>query len=167
MNTQHTLMDSPVGPLTLVARGDALAGLYMIDHKHATLSIGERVAADAVPVLRETIRQLTEYFEHRRNAFDLPLAATGTPFQRAVWAELARIPFGETCAYADLARALDRPKASRAVGTANGRNPISIIVPCHRVVGRDGTLHGYAGGVRIKQWLLAHEAGLVPTTRSS
>ena len=157
MNTQHTLLDSPVGPLTLVARGDALAGLYMVDHKHVKVALGERVPADAVPVLRETIRQLTEYFEHRRTAFDLPLTSSGTPFQQAVWAELARIPFGETRAYADLARALDRPQAFRAVGTANGRNPISIIVPCHRVVGRDGTLHGYGGGVRVKEWLLEHE----------
>lgn len=109
-------------------------------------------------MLRRAAAQLGEYFSGRRRDFDLPLAPVGTPFQRSAWRALAGIPFGETRTYAQQAQTLGRPTATRAVGAANGRNPISIVVPCHRVVGRDGRLTGYAGGVETKAWLLAHEA---------
>lgn len=107
--------------------------------------------------LGEARRQLTEYFAGRRRAFDLPLAAGGTLFQQRVWDALRRIPYGETISYGELARRIGRPTASRAVGAANGRNPIAIVVPCHRVIGADGTLIGYGGGLPVKEALLALE----------
>lgn len=155
MITRH--MDSPLGRITLLARDGALTGIYLPAQPHPDGEPGHE------PVLAEAIRQLAEYFERRRTTFDLPIAVDGTPFQRAVWGELARIPYGETRAYSDLALALDRPRAARAVGTANGQNPISIVVPCHRVLGRDGRLHGYAGGEDAKRWLLAHELASILT----
>jgi methylated-DNA-[protein]-cysteine S-methyltransferase len=108
-------------------------------------------------VLARAATQLREYFAGERRLFDLPLAPDGTGFQRLVWAALEQIPYGVTRSYGELARAIGRPAASRAVGTANSRNPISIIVPCHRVIGANGALTGYAGGMRAKQWLLDHE----------
>lgn len=113
---------------------------------------------DALP---EVTQQLREYFDGERTVFDLPLNPVGTEFQRSVWSEMAAIPYGETLTYGDIAAALGRPSASRAVGTAVGRNPISIVVPCHRVVGSSGKLVGYAGGVDRKEYLLAHERGLM------
>lgn len=112
-------------------------------------------------------RQLAEYFAGNRQAFDLKLAPQGTPFQRAVWRALGEIPFGTTCCYADIARRIGRPTAVRAVGAANGRNPVAIVVPCHRVIGRDGSLTGYAGGLDRKRWLLEHEGVALPFTGSS
>ena len=109
------------------------------------------------PLTQEAVAQLSAYFAGRRRNFDLPLAPRGTPFQTTVWAQLQLIPFGETCAYGDIARRLDNPKAVRAVGAANGRNPIAVIIPCHRVIGNNGTLTGYAGGLDRKAWLLQHE----------
>jgi methylated-DNA-[protein]-cysteine S-methyltransferase len=108
-------------------------------------------------VLDETARQLREYFAGTRQTFDLPLAPRGSGFQELVWQTLLKIPFGETWSYGQLAKHIGRPSASRAVGTANGANPISIIVPCHRVIGANGTLTGYGGGLPAKRWLLAHE----------
>lgn len=151
-----TDMDSPLGRLRLVARGGALAGVYLPDHRRGVPNAGHREPGE--PVLVAAARQLAEYFDKRRTTFDLPFHAEGTPFQRAVWTELAAIPYGETRAYSELARAIGRPRASRAVGAANGQNPLSIIVPCHRVLGLDGRLHGYAGGEAAKRWLLDHEA---------
>jgi methylated-DNA-[protein]-cysteine S-methyltransferase len=110
-------------------------------------------------------RQLAEYFAGHRRVFDLPLAPRGTPFQRAVWQALGTIPFGGTCSYADVAERIGRPGAARAVGAANGRNPIAIIVPCHRVIGRDGSLTGYAAGLARKRRLLDHEGVLPPLRR--
>lgn len=107
----------------------------------------------------ETVRQLREYFDGSRTRFDLPLAPEGTPFQKAVWEELARIPFGQRVSYGELARRIGRPRAIRAVGAANGANPIAIVIPCHRVIGSDGSLTGYGGGLPIKRWLLDHERG--------
>lgn len=126
---------------------------------------GAAAGQDAAParvqarraLLQETARQLDQYFARQRQSFDLPLAAQGTPFQCEVWQGLCRIPYGETWHYAQLAHEIARPRAVRAVGAANGRNPLSIIVPCHRVIGRDGTLTGYAGGLERKQFLLALE----------
>jgi methylated-DNA-[protein]-cysteine S-methyltransferase len=109
-------------------------------------------------VLARAATQLAEYFAGARRVFDVPLAPRGTDFQQGVWRELARIPYGETRSYGELARVLGRPSASRAVGAANGKNPISILVPCHRVIAGSGALTGYAGGLDAKRWLLAHEA---------
>ena len=148
-------VDSPIGELTVVAADGALVGLYMTGHRPTPdpESFGERVD-DALPA---ATAQLAEYFAGERTAFDLPLAPRGTAFQQAVWAALRDIPYGETRSYGELAAALGRPGASRAVGLANGRNPISIVVPCHRVVGAGGKLTGYAGGMERKSWLLALE----------
>lgn len=110
-----------------------------------------------MPVLVETARQLAAYFAGERQVFDLPLAPEGTAFQQMVWTALTKIPFGETRTYGQQAALIRRPSASRAVGAANGKNPIGIIVPCHRVIGTNGTLTGYAGGLAMKQWLLEHE----------
>lgn len=155
MTRTHTIVDSPIGPITLVADGTALACLYL-DVKRYPDDLGHTDAGDST-VLREAERQLAEYFAGERTAFDLPLAADGTPFQRRVWAALCDIPYGETISYGELARRIGRPTASRAVGLANGRNPISIVVPCHRVIGSSGKLVGYGGGLDRKHTLLELE----------
>jgi len=150
-----TEIPSPIGRLQLRIRGDALTGLFMEEHRH----LPERPAdakSDAAP-FRDAITQLEEYFAGERREFSLPLAAEGTDFQREVWRGLAAIPYGVTLSYGQLALAIGRPRAVRAVGLANGRNPISIIVPCHRVIGQSGKLTGYGGGLPRKEWLLAHE----------
>jgi methylated-DNA-[protein]-cysteine S-methyltransferase len=156
--TSYAKVDSPVGPLTLVADGDELIGVYF---ENAAL------AANAAPPpgwvrderrLRPAATQLAEYFAGQRTRFDLPLAPRGTPFQRTVWEALLAIPHGETTSYGDLARAIGRPTASRAVGAANGRNPLSIVIPCHRVIGADGSMTGYGGEISRKRVLLDLEA---------
>lgn len=158
--TTHTLtMDSPLGAMRLTAAGDALAGIWFPDQA-GTPDLGGAADGARHPVLVATRRQLREWFDGQRRTFDLPLATSGTPFQRRVWAALREIPFGETWTYTQLARRAGRPAAMRAAGAANGRNPFSIVVPCHRVVGADGTLTGYAGGLVAKAWLLAHERRL-------
>jgi methylated-DNA-[protein]-cysteine S-methyltransferase len=155
MTTFFTTSASPVGPLLLVSQGAGLQGIYFEGHAR-----GPRVANDwvndAAP-FDDVVRQLAEYFAGTRARFDLPLAPQGTPFQRAVWSALTAIPFGETIPYAELARRVGRPGSARAVGHANARNPISIVVPCHRVIGSDGSLTGYAGGEETKRRLLALE----------
>ena len=153
----HT-MPSPVGRLTLVASDSGLAAVLWEkdDPKRVPLAIvGEN---GNHPVLREAERQLQDYFAGRRTSFDLPLDFHGTDFQKRVWAQLLAIPFGQTRSYGEIARALGNPGASRAVGAANGRNPISIIAPCHRVIGASGKLTGFAGGLEAKAHLLALEA---------
>ena len=153
--TAHTVVGSPIGPLTLVDEDGALAGLYLHEQRHlpAPGRFGPR--DDGVqPALRE---QLSAYFAGDLREFDVPLARTGTPFQQAVWAALREVPYGTTCTYGDLAAALGRPTAVRAVGAANGRNPRCLVVPCHRVVGSGGALTGYAGGLERKAFLLALE----------
>ncbi|WP_180686907.1 methylated-DNA--[protein]-cysteine S-methyltransferase [Streptomyces gossypiisoli] len=154
---QHTVIDSPYGPLTLVAEDGVLCGLYMTDQRHrpAEETFGER---DETP-FGETIDQLTAYFGGELKEFTLELRLNGTPFQRTVWDQLRRIPYGETRSYGELAEALGNPSASRAVGLANGKNPIGIIVPCHRVIGASGSLTGYGGGLERKQRLLDFERG--------
>jgi methylated-DNA-[protein]-cysteine S-methyltransferase len=148
-------LDSPVGPLLLLGDGRALTGLYMGEHKHLPpLPAGCR--RDDKP-FREARAQLRAYFAGTRTEFDLPLRSAGSPFQQSVWRGLREIPFGQTESYGALAKRLGNANASRAVGLANGRNPISIIVPCHRVVGATGALTGYGGGLGRKRWLLAHE----------
>ncbi|MFF3619759.1 methylated-DNA--[protein]-cysteine S-methyltransferase [Streptomyces sp. NPDC002467] len=157
---QHTVVDSPYGPLTLVATEGVLSGLYMTGQRHrpAEESFGERVAASEEP-FPEVVRQLTAYFAGKRTSFDLPLRLEGTEFQRSVWDQLVRIPYGETWSYGELAARLGKPGASRAVGLANGKNPVGIIVPCHRVIGASGGMTGYGGGLDRKVRLLDFESG--------
>jgi methylated-DNA-[protein]-cysteine S-methyltransferase len=149
-------IDSPLGPLRLVADEGALTGVYLPSQTAPAARPGQ------TPVLARAAAQLAEYFAGARRDFDVPLAPRGTGFQERVWRELARIPYGETRSYGELARAIGRPSASRAVGAANGKNPISILVPCHRVIAGSGALTGYAGGLDAKRWLLAHEARWAP-----
>ncbi len=167
--TWYDVVDSPAGRLALTCdeRG-ALTGLYLLDAGERSASLRpewqQRPSGDSgFGVFDKAAEQLGEYFAGARTEFDLPLAPRGTPFQLAVWAALAAIPYGRTVSYGDIAVALGKsPVASRAVGLANGRNPISIIVPCHRVIGADGSLTGYGWGVDRKQWLLRHEGALNP-----
>lgn len=156
----HTLVDSPVGPLTLVDEDGALAGLYMHGQRHLPASAPFGPRDDRV--LAEARAQLDAYFAGTLQEFALPLATTGTPFQQQVWAALREVPYGSTCTYSDLAAAVGRPRAVRAVGAANGRNPVCLVVPCHRVVGSGGSLTGYAGGLERKAFLLALEQGRRP-----
>ncbi|WP_404312630.1 methylated-DNA--[protein]-cysteine S-methyltransferase [Agrococcus terreus] len=158
----HTTIDTPIGTLTIVAGEAGLTSITMEDHRPAPdeATWGERDDAPAAgSPLAEAAAQLRAYFAGDRTAFALPLAEVGTPFQRRVWAALAEIPFGETRTYGWIAERIGQPTAVRAVGLANGRNPFSIVVPCHRVVGSTGQLTGYAGGVERKRHLLDHERG--------
>ncbi len=142
---------TPVGPITLTKSNEALTAAYL-DNLVPTLDARRDKGAFA-----DEIRQLDEYFAGERTRFDLRLAPRGTPFQERVWKALVAIPFGRTASYGEIAHAIGNPTASRAVGAANGKNPIAIIVPCHRIIGSSGSLVGYAGGLPRKKWLLAHE----------
>jgi len=155
------IKESPVGEILLTGDGRSLTGLYLKGQKHFPTQTAEWTESDSAQPFADVKQQLSEYFSNQRQSFNLPLAAKGTEFQQTVWQLLPDIPYGETVSYGSLAHKLDKPSASRAVGAANGRNPISIIVPCHRVVASNGKLTGYAGGVDKKQWLLAHEQGLL------
>jgi methylated-DNA-[protein]-cysteine S-methyltransferase len=159
----YTHHRSPVGQLTIVASD---AGLH-------SLALPNQPSARACPepgwhrdrhAAREVLRQLDSYFAGELQQFELPLSPRGTPFQRGVWDRLLTIGYGQTCSYGTIASALGKPNAARAVGAANGSNPIAIIVPCHRVIGGDGRLTGYAGGLDAKRWLLDHEAIHLTTT---
>jgi len=151
-------MASPVGVLTLAATDEGLAAILWENDRRGRVPLN-LVAEDARhPVLLEAERQLNEYFGGSRTAFDLPLDASGTPFQRRVWDALMSIPFGETRSYAEIARQIGSPSAVRAVGAANGRNPLSIVTPCHRVIASSGALTGFAGGLDVKARLLRLEA---------
>jgi methylated-DNA-[protein]-cysteine S-methyltransferase len=152
-------VQSPIGRLLLTSDGSALTGLYMEPSRKSQSTEGWTEAAGSAP-LAAAERQLREYFAGTRREFDLPLRWQGTVFQSRVWRELTVIPFGQTWSYGQLAKRIGKPGASRAVGLANGQNPISIVVPCHRVIGADGSLTGYGGGLERKQWLLAHEGVL-------
>ncbi|GGL81168.1 methylated-DNA--protein-cysteine methyltransferase [Streptomyces fumigatiscleroticus] len=157
---QHTVTDSPYGPLTLVAEDGVLCGLYMTEQRHRPPqeSFGERDDS----ILGEAAEQLRAYFQGELREFTVELRLAGTPFQRSVWDRLRKIPYGETRTYGQLADDLGTPTASRAVGLANGKNPVGIIVPCHRVVGADGSLTGYGGGLDRKRRLLEFERGERP-----
>jgi methylated-DNA-[protein]-cysteine S-methyltransferase len=155
----ETRIDSPLGPLRLLADERGLRGLYMQRHQGEPLASGSEDTPEH-PILSSAVQQLREYFAGNRRVFELPLAAEGTEFQQRVWQALMALEFGQTCSYGELARAIGQPSASRAVGAANGRNPLSIVVPCHRVIGSDGSLTGYGGGEANKRWLLEHEARL-------
>ncbi|WP_316529594.1 methylated-DNA--[protein]-cysteine S-methyltransferase [Kitasatospora brasiliensis] len=158
----HVVVDSPYGPLTLVAEGSELVGLCMEGQRHRPeeSTFGVRLPEPDQAPFAETALQLEEYFAGRRDAFDLPLKLHGTEFQKLVWAALCEIPYGQTWTYGELAVHLGRPTGARAVGLANGKNPIGVIVPCHRVIGSDGSLTGYGGGLHRKQLLLEHERAL-------
>jgi methylated-DNA-[protein]-cysteine S-methyltransferase len=148
---------SPVGRLKLVASGKGLAAILWEDDDPKRVRLGELVEDADHPVLREAERQLDEYFAGQRTEFSIALDMAGTDFQTQVWRALLTIPFGETRSYADIARQIGNPKACRAVGAANGRNPLSIIAPCHRAIGSNGALTGFAGGLDAKRFLLALE----------
>ena len=152
----HTIVDSPLGPLTLVATDGVLSALYMDAQRYLPdeATFGERRDTG----FEEATRQLAEYFAGRRTRFSVKLAPQGTPFQRKVWKAIRAVGFGRTIAYAELARRAGRPGSARAAGAATGRNPIGVIVPCHRIVGSNGSLTGYAGGLAKKRKLLALEA---------
>jgi methylated-DNA-[protein]-cysteine S-methyltransferase len=160
--TYYTTMPSPIDDLLLVSDGDALTGLYMEQSRNGRV-VEAAWKRDPGP-FREAVRRLRAYFEGELRLFDLPIRLQGTEFQQVVWAALRALRLGERVSYGELARRIGRPSASRAVGLANGRNPISIIVPCHRVIGAGGSLTGFGGGLGRKQWLLEHEASLVPDT---
>jgi len=154
MTTLYTEMTSPLGKLMLTAESGSLTGVHFPGQKHDRPRQPDWRRADDSPALAKARAQLDEYFEGRRKAFDLPLEPHGTPFQKAVWRALLAVPFGATSTYGTIAAAIRKPSAVRAVGAAIGANPIGIVVPCHRVIGRDGSLTGYAGGLDRKAKLL-------------
>jgi methylated-DNA-[protein]-cysteine S-methyltransferase len=153
------IVDSPAGRLRITATASGLASLSFVGERAAE-SVTWEQGAKTARILRETAHQLSEYFERKRRDFKLPLAPRGTEFQLAVWRGLRRIPYGTTISYGELARRLGNPESVRAVAAANGANPIAIIVPCHRVIGADGSLTGYGGGLRAKKLLLELEHGI-------
>jgi methylated-DNA-[protein]-cysteine S-methyltransferase len=163
--TLYTTFDSPIGELLLVGDGRALRGLHMIEGRRPLAPRDDWTEA-AAP-FDDVRAQLEEYFDGRRTSFDVPLALDGTPFQRSVWRALQEIPYGETTSYGELARRVGQPGAARAVGLANGSNPIAVIVPCHRVIGANGKLTGYGGGTENKRILLDLERGAETLTLRS
>lgn len=146
---QYSYYASPIGLLEVSATAEAVATLYFVDEQQHEV--------ETTALLNAAIRQIDEYFAGRRQAFDLPLAFRGTDFQRRVWQQLLTVPYGQTSSYQAIANALGNSKAVRAVGAANGQNPISVIAPCHRIIGSNGSLVGYGGGLWRKEWLLKHE----------
>ncbi|PAT43018.1 methylated-DNA--[protein]-cysteine S-methyltransferase [Vandammella animalimorsus] len=159
MSIFHQSIDSPVGRLLIAASDEGLHAIEFPQGRHPPKR-DARWRQGAHPLLTEAARQLGEYFAGQRRAFDLPLAPQGTDFQQRVWQALRAIPYGQTRSYAQLAAAIGQPKAMRAVGAANGRNPLSIVVPCHRVIGANGSLVGFGGGLPVKTFLLRLEGGL-------
>ena len=158
-NVSTCRVPSPLGEILLVAdaTGEALCGLYLAGQKYFPTGASQWSERRSLPLLRDVAAQLREYFAGARERFDVALAPAGTPFQRSVWSEIAKVPFGETISYAELARRCGRPAAVRAAGAATGRNPITVIIPCHRIVGSAGALTGYAGGLERKRKLLELE----------
>lgn len=154
-----TTMPSDMGDVTIQASDDGITGIWFATHTTMPLALGER--SDTHPILVRALQQLQEYFAAKREVFDLPIDVRGTPFQLSVWKALAQIPYGKTCSYAQIAYAIGKPTAVRAVGAANGKNPVSIVVPCHRVIGANGRLTGYAGGIERKIGLLNLEGVLL------
>jgi methylated-DNA-[protein]-cysteine S-methyltransferase len=156
-----TYCESPIQPLLLLSNGRSLIGLYTASEKHILTIQDDWVEDDTVSPFTDAKKQLKAYFDGQLTEFNVPLVMPGTDFQKRVWNELQQIPYGKTLSYGELANRIGQPQASRAVGLANGRNPISILVPCHRVIGANGKLTGYGGGLERKQWLLEHESKLV------
>ena len=167
MTYAYKTVESPVGELMLVAGDKGLSAILWENDDPGRVRLGPLVEDREHPVLVETQRQLRSYFAGDLKRFTVPLAFEGTPFQKSVWQALLTIPFGETRSYAEIARQIGRPTAFRAVGAANGRNPISIIAPCHRVIGSSGALTGFAGGLDAKQYLLGMERGTASGSRTS
>lgn len=167
MNYAFKYMASPVGRLTLIASDKGLAAVLWENDNPNRVHAKAEAENEQHPVLLETERQLQEYFAGSRNTFSLPLDMIGTPFQQQVWEALTDIPYGETRNYQQIANQLGNPKAVRAVGAANGRNPVSIIVPCHRVIGSSGSLTGFAGGLEAKAHLLSLEGFTQPATKKT
>lgn len=159
----HSVIDSPVDELILVASQGVLVGLHFSGQKHLPDQSHFGELHDDEPLFAQVATQLDEYFAGARRAFDLPLAPVGNEFRLSVWGELSRIPYGETRTYGQLAASLGEPQMAQAVGAANGHNPIAIVIPCHRVVGADGSLVGFAGGLERKRFLLDHEAKVTGT----
>ena len=155
----HTKIDSPVGRLLLISDGDFLTGLYFYKESNGFgfRREGYGVEKNDSDIFHEATQQLQHYFEGQLKVFDIPVKFDGTGFQKRVWNELFTIPYGETVSYLDIAKRIGDPGAARAVGWTNGKNPISIIYPCHRVIGSNGKLTGYGGGLDKKEWLLRHE----------
>ena len=158
MSLYYKFLGSPVGKLKLIASDDGLVAILWDNDRPHGMPPEELIACESHPILAKTERQLEEYFAGKRQSFDLALDMRGTPFQKQVWEALLAIPFGETRSYGELAKQLGSPGASRAVGAANGRNPISIVVPCHRVIGASGKLTGFGGGLENKAHLLSLES---------
>ncbi|WP_454885923.1 methylated-DNA--[protein]-cysteine S-methyltransferase [Sphingomonas oryzagri] len=158
MTLHRKTIASPVGELTLVASDDGLVAVLWKDDAPDRVRLGTLAYTPDHPHLVQAGRELGDYFAGRRTAFSVPLDMRGTDFQKSVWQALLAIPFGETRSYADIATQIGRPSATRAVGAANGRNPISIIAPCHRVIGSNGSLTGFAGGLAAKGYLLGLES---------
>ncbi len=152
----YAVVPSPIGNLLLTSDGEALTGLHM--DKNNGFDIDPDWEEDK-SAMAPAIEQLSAYFVGELRTFDLKMELEGTPFQKRVWKELQRIPFGKTISYQELARRVGNPKASRAVGSANGKNPVAVIIPCHRVIATGGTLGGYGGGLERKEWLINHEKG--------
>jgi methylated-DNA-[protein]-cysteine S-methyltransferase len=163
MPVNFLIIESPVGPLLLAGDQEHLQSIEFEQGRRPHDRREWREAETAV--LRRAAAQLLEYFAGLRRDFQLPLAPRGTPFQRAAWQALAQIPYGQTRSYAEQAAAIGRPTATRAIGAANGRNPLPIVLPCHRVIGANGALTGFGGGLDAKRWLLAHEAEVLATPR--
>lgn len=158
MNSAQYLLKSPIGPLYLVASDKGLQGIFW-KKQSAPMAKSLTSTDPATKILSKTVKQLEEYFQGKRQSFDLPFdIVSGTPFQKSVWQQLSKIPYGKTVSYKDIAAKIKNPRAVRAVGSANGRNPLSIIVPCHRVIAANGKLGGYAGGLDIKTKLLKLES---------
>ncbi len=158
--TYHTLIESPIDPLLLATDGEFLTYLYMNVQDGRLPEEATGREDGSVPVLKKAADQLRAYFAGEIQSFDLPLKASGTEFQRQVWRQLSLIPYGETLSYGEMARRVGDPNACRAVGAANGRNPISIVVPCHRVIGANGSLTGFGGGIERKTKLLGFEKAI-------
>ncbi len=156
----HTTFPSPIGELLLVGDGEVLRGLHITEGRRPMRVRDTWRQADEP--FAEVVCQLGEYFAGERTEFELPCEATGAEFDRRVWSELERIPYGRTVSYGEVARTIGEPSAARAVGVANGRNPIAIVVPCHRVIGADGSLTGYGGGLDRKRFLLELEGSILP-----
>ena len=152
----QSFITSPLGLIRVKASDDGISEILFVDEQS-----GEN---DSSAIIDKTVSQLTEYFEDKRQTFDLPLSPIGTSFQQNVWKQLQQIPYGVTCSYLDIAKSLGDANAIRAVGAANGKNPIAIVIPCHRVIATNGKLTGYAGGLWRKEWLLQHEGSIKQTT---
>ena len=156
--TYKTFYDAPIGTMIIISNGDAIIEIDHVNHEELMTSNPDELCQLAT-------KQLDEYFVGKRTSFDLPLQPKGTDFQLKAWVALTTIPYGETISYGEQAKRMDNPKAVRAVGGANGKNPFSIVVPCHRVIGANGTLTGYTGGMNRKEWLLDFERSVIDRTQ--